>query len=298
MRIKPFTLLPAFLFFANVSVAQMPPIIPDTIAPVLLSKKREVFLPEAKDWALSIDASPLLTYTGKLLSNAGADAPSVNALANYPFTIGGKYFVTNKEAIRARVRIGIASQSISNAVVDNQNTNLDTVYLKDSKKVSSSDITIAIGKEFRRGKTRLQGYYGGEGVLGISTGKSIYNYGNTFSNLNVSPTTTDFSTASSLGFVSGAANSRLKTDQNGTGIKIAARGFVGAEYFIFPKMSIGLEFGFSVMYYNLNEGKYTTETWDAASGSIKNKTLAKSGNKGFGVDNDNSGGAIMLNLHF
>jgi len=40
------------------------------------------------------------------------------------------------------------------------------------------------------------------------------------------------------------------------------------------------------------------ESWDAANGSVKNKTLAKSGSRGFDVDNDNSGGAIMLNFHF
>lgn len=284
------------ILFVNVAIAQNPP--DNGTETVLLSKKGEPILPEAKDWALSIDASPFLTYTGKLLSNTGADAPAVNSLANYPLTIGGKYFITAKQAYRARVRIGIASQTVSNSVVDNQNTTLDTVYIKDSYKSSSTNVTLAFGKEFRRGKTRLQGFYGGEGIIGISTGKSIYTYGNTFSNLNVSPTSTDFLTPTSLGYASGPANTRTQSESNGTGIKVAARGFVGAEYFIFPKMSIGIEFGFSLMYYNQNDGKLSTESWDAAAGSVKNKTLAKSGTKGFGVDNDNSGGAIMLNFHF
>jgi hypothetical protein len=219
-------------------------------------------------------------------------------LANYPLTIGGKYFISAKQAYRARVRIGIASQTINNSVVDNQNTTLDTVYIKDSRKSSSTNVTLAFGKEFRRGKTRLQGFYGGEGIIGISTGKSIYSYGNTFSNLNVSPTSTDFVTPTALGYASAPANSRIQSESNGTGIKVAARGFVGAEYFIFPKMSIGLEFGFSLMYFNQNDGKLSSESWDAAAGSVKNKTLAKSGSRGFGIDNDNSGGAIMLNFHF
>ena len=284
-----------FLSF-NLAFAQRPP--QPAADALLLSKKGEPILPEAKDFALSIDASPFLTYTGKLLSAAGADAPVINSIANYPLTIGGKYFISPKQAYRARVRIGIVSQTLSNSVVDNQNTTLDTLYIKDSRKVSSTDVTLAFGKEFRRGKTRLQGFYGGEGIIGISTGKSIYTYGNAFSNLNVSPTSTDFVTPTSLGYASAAANNRIQSESNGTGIKIAARAFVGAEYFIFPKMSIGLEFGFSLMYYNQNDGKLSTESWDAANGSVKNKTLAKSGTKGFGVDNDNSGGAIMLNFHF
>lgn len=280
----------------HVALAQNPPEI--TNEPVLLSKKAEPILPEAKDWALSVDASPFLSYTGKLLSNAGSDAPAVNSVANYPLTIGGKYFTSARQAYRARVRIGIASQTVSNSVVDNQNTTLDTVYIKDTRKSSSNNVTLAFGKEFRKGKTRLQGFYGGEGIIGISTAKSIYTYGNTFSNLNVSPTSSDFLTPTSLGYASAPANTRIQSETDGTGIKIAARAFVGAEYFIFPKMSIGVEFGFSMMYFNQNDGKYSTESWDAASGSVKNKTLAKSGTKGFGVDNDNSGGALMLNFHF
>lgn len=281
----------------NLAIAQNPPEnTPEQ--PPLLNKKGEVILPEAKDWALSIDASPFLTYTGQLLSSAGSTAPSVNSLGNYPFTIGGKYFISSKQAYRARVRVNLASQTVNNAVVDNQNTTLDTVYIKDSRKSSITNVTLAFGKEFRRGKTRLQGFYGAEGILGITTGKSIYTYGNAFSNLNVSPTSTDFVTTTYLGYASAPANTRIQSESNGTGVKIAARGFVGAEYFIFPKMSIGIEFGFSLMYFNQNDGKLSTESWDAASGSVKNKTLAKSGSKGFGVDNDNSGGAIMLNFQF
>ena len=294
-NLKPLFTVVAVLF-ASIAIAQTPPT--NSSETILLSKKGEPILPEAKDWALSVDASPFLTYTGKLLSNDGADAPAVNSLANYPLTIGGKYFISAKQAYRARVRIGIASQTINNSVVDNKNTTLDTVYIKDSRKSSATNVTLAFGKEFRRGKTRLQGFYGGEGIIGISTGKSIYSYGNTFSNLNVSPTSTDFVTPTALGYASAPANSRIQSESNGTGIKVAARGFVGAEYFIFPKMSIGLEFGFSLMYFNQNDGKLSSESWDAAAGSVKNKTLAKSGSRGFGIDNDNSGGAIMLNFHF
>jgi hypothetical protein len=284
------------IFSVTVAMSQNPPA--ESPAPVILSKKGEPVLPEAKDWALSIDAAPFLTYTGKLLSNAGADAPAINSLANYPFTIGGKYFISNKQAYRARVRIGIASATVNNAVVDNQNTTLDTVYIKDSKKSSATNVTLVFGKEFRRGKTRLQGYYGGEGIIGIATGKTLYSYGNIFSNLNVSPTSTDFSTETELGYASAPANSRIQSESMGTRIMIGARGFIGAEYFILPKLSIAAEFGVSLMYSNQNDGKVSSESWDAASGGVKNKTLAKSGSRGFGLDNDNSGGAIMLNFHF
>ena len=103
---KLFSVLTLFSF--NLAFAQTPP--DSATEPTLMSKRGEPILPEAKDWALSVDASPFLTYTGKLLSTTGSDAPAVNALANYPLTIGGKYFISSKQAYRARVRIGVFSQ--------------------------------------------------------------------------------------------------------------------------------------------------------------------------------------------
>ncbi len=293
-----YSTLVLFIIFFSYSKAQNTS---DTIAPAnkqIFSKKGEPILPESHDWVLSVDASPFLTYMGSLLSNSGSSAPTVNPLTNYPLTIGGKYFIKQNQAYRTRIRLGFANKTINNSVIDNKNTNLDTVYVKDLKKSSSSNITLSFGKEFRRGKTRLQGFYGAEGIIGISTSKSVYTYGNQFSNLNVAPTSTDFSTSTPLGFAHAPTNTRIQSETDGSYLKIAARGFLGAEYFIFPKMAVGLEFGFSIMYYNQNDGKLATETWDAANGSVKNKILAKSGNKGLGVDNDNSGGAVFLNFHF
>jgi hypothetical protein len=157
---------------------------------------------------------------------------------------------------------------------------------------------LAFGKEFRRGRTRLQGFCGFEGIIGITTGSTNYTYGNQYTNLNTSATTTDFETTTALGYASSAANSRVKQDKTGTGIRIGARGFIGAEYFIFPKLSLGFEFGWSIMYSNVNDGSVSVESFDNINNSVKNKTLSKSGKSGFGVDNDNSGGSMLLSFHF
>ncbi|MCC6251824.1 MAG: hypothetical protein IT238_05125 [Bacteroidia bacterium] len=279
------------------SFSQMPPE-KQSGSSTLLSKRGYTVLPDSGDWALSVDASPFLSYFGALFSDKGASSPSVNSLANYPLTIGGKYFIKSNEAYRAKVRIALQSKTLTNSVVDNVNTVLDTVYIKDKFKKSNSEITLAFGKEYRRGKNRLQGLYGIEGILGVSSTKSMYSYGNSFSNLNVSPTSTDFTTTSPTGYASYQANKRIQSENSGLGLKVAARGFVGVEYFILPKMSLGVEFGISVMYFNQNDGKISTESWDIANGSVKNNTLAKSGTKSFGIDNDNSGGALMFNFHF
>ena len=48
----------------------------------LKSKKGEIILPEAGNYAFGIDASPFFTYLGGLFSNAGGTTPTPNFLNN------------------------------------------------------------------------------------------------------------------------------------------------------------------------------------------------------------------------
>jgi hypothetical protein len=142
----------------------------------LKSKKGENYLPEAKDYALQIDAVPFLDYVGKALSNAGATSPTISSGNFMPLTIGGKYFVTNKYAYRAKFRIATTSQSQRNTVINNEKSTTKLVYTNDTRKISETNISLSFGFEKRRGNTRLQGYYGAEGLLKIGGGNAKYSY--------------------------------------------------------------------------------------------------------------------------
>jgi len=264
----------------------------------LKSKKGENYLPEAKDFALQIDAVPFLEYTGKLLSNAGANSPAVNSVASAPFTIGGKYFVKNDFAYRAKVRISSLSNTIKNTVINNAKTSTDTVYSSDSRVTKSSRVNISFGFEKRRGKTRLQGYYGAEAMLQIGGGSTKYNYANAYSKDNPSVFTSDFDVANASGYLSSLKASRLLQVKNGATFGLGARAFIGAEYFIFPKISLAAEFGWGIAYRNTNDGSATIERWDVANSTGVNKTTPVGGGSVFGVDTDNNGGQLLLTFHF
>lgn len=264
----------------------------------LQSKKGEPYLPEAKDCGITVDATPFLEYTGKLLSGGGATAPTAAFPANFPLTLTGKYFKNPGYAYRMRARIGTMSQTYRNTVINNAQSTTDTVYTTDSKKMKGTNITLSMGFEKRRGKTRLQGYYGAEGVLSLASSSVEYSYGNAFSNTQTSVTTTDFETPSATGYASSLKNSRPGAVKNGATIGIGARAFGGVEYFFLPKMSLGIELGWGLTYRFTNDGFVRNEYWDNVGGNTRQRQITKSGGNFFGIDTDNSGGQLLLNFYF
>lgn len=236
---------------------------------VLTSKKGERYLPETGEWAISINASPFLSYFGNFIGGNGLNAaPNFNFLSTNQFIIG-KYFIDNQSAYRAGVRLGFSTES---------NPPLSPTSIDDKVTVTSSNIGLSLGKEFRKGKTRLQGFYGAEAGLNLSSTSTTNKYGTAISASN-SPRVTEF--------------------KGGMGFDVGVRGFIGAEYFIIPKVAIGGEFGWSVGLSTTGESETTREVFSAAATTTK---VAGSSSLCFDNDHQNSifgpSGTIRLTLHF
>ncbi len=247
----------------------------------LTSKKGEPILPEAGDWALGIDASPFLRYAGGFLSNAGATAPTFDFLSDGAAIIGKK-FIDEKTAYRVGLRIGFGSTTQKTKVAAIPATTPAT-YVDDAVKTSQTRIALTAGKEWRRGKTRLQGLYGAELGFSIGTDKTTNTYGNAISATN-------------------PVASRTTETKMGTSFGIGVRGFIGAEYFLFPKISIAGEFGWGLAFTSTGEGSSTTEGWNGTA--VESTTTNTGGSSSFGIDTDHlnsifgTSGTIRLNLHF
>lgn len=267
----------------------------------LTSKKGEPILPEAGDWGLGIDATPFLSYAKSFIgAGAGTSAPTWNALTSTPFTITGKYFVDEKTAYRGAVNLGFSSQKWSNIVTDDASTATPPATKEDTKSTSGNTIGLSGGIEMRKGKTRLQGYYGGEVALGIWGTHDKYTYGNAFSTTNTNPTsTTNWSTVPNAGTPSG---SRTTDNKNGSTFTFGVRGFVGAEYFIMAKMSIGGEFGWGLGFTSTGEGSSTTESWNGTGTTTTTNKTGKSSAFSLGADTKNSyfgpTGSLRFNMYF
>ncbi|TND08058.1 MAG: hypothetical protein FD123_2612 [Bacteroidetes bacterium] len=293
---KKSTLFVAMAFAATTSFAQ------------LTSKNGEAYLPETDDWSIGIDATPFLNYAGQMLSNAGATAPTWNFL-NANQTIIGKMYTSETSAYRAILRIGMTSNKsvamIADATVTTAPTYPNLIAMKeDEMKAGTNFIGIGGGIEMRRGKTRLQGFYGGDAMIWSSGSKQTYTYGNT-----LAASGTIVTAAASTNF-----GSNMTTDTYGNTARITEmkagrttgfglRGFIGAEYFIFPKISVGAEFGWGLGITMTGASSTTMESVGGTPLSVGTQTIegGKSSSLMLDVDRNAFGtgnGSLRLNLHF
>lgn len=290
-------------------------------------------LPEEGDWAIAVDATPFLNYAGNFFGKtANNNAPTWNFLTN-PMVITGKMMKDAKNAYRASVRIGMGSASERNMVADVLKTAaMGTVtgwpaalpMLENTWKQSNTTIGLAVGMEMRRGKTRLQGYYGAEAGIYMNMKKDKFEYGNklvstTTPSLNVGVTAADDFTVTNLYGNTGnnvgtpamgglVGNARVVERKYGSVFSFGVRGFIGAEYFILAKMSIGGEFGWGL---GLTSQGKTKTTWEGigdnggGTQSVGNTEIESSKGSGqWWLDTDGKNsvwgptGSLRLNLYF
>ncbi len=284
----------------------------------LVSKDGEPFLPESKDWGISIDAT-------KFIKDANF------AFVTNVQSISGKYFLDEKTAVRGGIRLGFNSWLSTEWVRDrgatlNGLTYPSTYPLKENKWTRTyGAVGLSGGIEKRRGKTKLQGIYGAEFGILFSQLKDKFTYGN---KLNASSgvsgggidsiadamTSPTFGKANNIYLnpeIQGTDMARTVERNSGLIFSVLARVFIGAEYFIIPKLSLGGEFGWgpSLTLFGRSKTVYEsigTSTIPGSSSvpSVKQTTFDGPFNRSFNMDNDNYntlGGlsaTLRINLYF
>lgn len=255
----------------------------------LTSKKGFAIAPEAGDWSIGIDAYPFLQYAGNLFNQNGNNAPSWNFISG-DRAIVGKYVKDATSAYRAKVRIGFGSTKTEYEIPDQTSTSTPQANTTDEQKVSSSNIALGLGIQKWRGKSRLRGFYGGEVMIGLLGGSKTTN---TFGNA----TTATFTNPSTN--IPGAAtgNGRITEVKTKAGLHLGLDGFIGAEYFFAPKMSLSGEFTWGLMLGGTGATETTTESWNGTT--VTSTTATNPGkSSSFNIDTDNVGGSLMLNFYF
>ena len=225
----------------------------------MTSKKGTPILPEAGDWSIGIGANSTLEYFGNLMNGAN-DAPSFDWQGS-PKIIRGKMMKDANTAYRVGLRLGIKSEKDATG-------NTIATTLKDSS-VSTMNVNLAAGIQKYRGKGRLRGYYGAEAGIGLGSKKTKYTYNG---NANL--------------------NKPLEKKEGGT-FMFSLGGFIGAEYFFAPKMSVSGEFGWGLMLKSTGEDDNSNADGNGGSTSSKGGKSSE-----FKFDTNNAEGAIVLNFYF
>ena len=229
------------------------------------------YLPESGDWSIGFDATSTLDYFGNLL-NSSASAPTTTYVAEERFenTIYGKLMTSDNEAWRVRLGFKMYKEVDNEDVSDNSSSDPD-VTVTNKYTDGETNINLWLGKEYRRGSARLQGVYGAEAGLGIESHTESWEYGNTPANGGIGP---------------------IKTKE-GMNLGISLRGFIGFEYFMMPRMSIGGEYGWGFAFLSKGGGSTVSIAADGSETTSENSSDSEMGFK-----NDDASGSLVLRMYF
>ena len=260
------------------------------------NKKGVDIMPVSGEFAVGggIGMSVLTGYFGDMFNNANNNNLGSSLYRTNPLggtMIFGKYMVSDNNAIRASFYNDGYDDLSKYEVFDDRSNSPDTMVI-DTYRENSSYSAVGIGYEFRRGKTRLRGIYGGDAIISWSGGYSEhYTYGNAMSLTNMAPTTQW-----------GQQGRRTLSDVNGSSFGLGIRGFVGVEYFVAPKICIGTEFGWSVNWVKTGKSVLTEEFYDinfdnGAGGVVTEETISLGG-RSFNSGIDNANGQLYVTFYF
>jgi hypothetical protein len=194
----------------------------------ITSKKGENYLPETDDWSIAFNinnvfrflgnsfngnfnnASPSLDFVEQNNSNIGLIPLEGIQLVNNSGTFVGKKMLADNKAFRM-----LANFNFSTTNFDYRVESEDEEPQELNLKYNAFALSVGVGKEWRKGSTRLQGFYGGDVLLNLNSAEVDY------------------------------GNEGLKLKQ-GLGGGLGVNGFIGAEYFLFPKMAVGVQYTYNV----------------------------------------------------
>ena len=262
----------------------------------MMSKRGEYILPVEGDFALGINALPMVNYFGNLFNGTAGNSASFRTFThslNLRTTpvLFGKYYLTDKSAIRAGLLIGVYNETNRENVMMNQQIPDPKVTVTDVKKSTETDLGIGADYLMYRGKGRVQGFYGGGISVNYTKTKATYNYGNLI--------TTEFSSPYWYDFVAGTTTSggtRILSQSGDRSIGVVLSGVVGVEYFIAPKISIGGEFRLGLYTGYDFKGYRTVERWTGTEREVE--TLPKDANDGSIAFRNASSGSLFMMFHF
>lgn len=260
----------------------------------LTGKKGQPILPEAGDIGVGFNAIPFLNWFGNSFNNNSNnryadDNRFLNMFGNT--VVMGRYMLTEKTALRVHFGADVFSRAESR-LVQSDASNDPEEFVTDTRNRSNANINIGAGYEMRRGKGRIQGYYGADVALGFDFDNTVqYGYGNGFGSTNVVPTSFDWGSN-----ING--NERVLDVTGATTISVMVRPFIGVEYFVDPKLSVGAEFGYGIRYAGTTEASETVESYEASSNTTLIDVNTIPASNGFNLGTDNFNGAVFLFFYF
>lgn len=288
------------------------------------NKDYSTWLPAKGDWSVGFSVDPLATFLGNIfngtVNNTLGDFSgdpllgSVVGDAKYNSLYGGagqavpmasimgSYMLSDKLAVRANIGLGMTVKSNNAYVIDDAAAFIDPLSrakVVDTKNYSRTFGSIALGVEYRVGKTRpVQGVFGGGINYAFGQISYKYSYGNAISEANQVPTIQD---PALYDVVAGyMPNARPLSSQADDLIHMfGVYGTAGVEWFVAPKIALGASVNLGI-YYEVNPARATVyEGWNTMSMKVeKYKELVAPASHGFHFGTENIGANLYVAFYF
>lgn len=258
--------------------------------PVFSNKNGIPILPSQGNIAFGTGASPFLTYLGNMFNS-----DEMNSLTfSEPYIII-KSFVEDKKAYRLKIGANFSYHADKQFVRDDYAAIADTLSTKqviDQQNKNQNSVYLQIGIEKRRGNARIQGFYGAGPHVAFTKFVENYSYGNPMSEANPNPSSFDFQ-----GYNNILNYGRVIKQNNGYQWNIGVNAFIGVEYFILPKFSIGTQADLNILYGFSGNVKRDVEVWENGK-AITVTELLSPGDRNFDVFTAHTSLNMFLMFHF
>ena len=224
------------------------------------------WLPAKGEFSLGFSVDPFANFVGKMFNSAGAanynreiggDALTNNAfaLSNPVVSLMGSYMLTDKLALKANVGFIVNYTKWSGNVLDDA-ARFENPYsmkqVQDVAKLGEYGGSFAFGAEYRIGKRRVQGVFGGGLMYAFQTHNETYSYGNAITEMNQKPTSTHASYVSVIpGVIDNARLINNAVDMSGDMSlwhRIGLYTSAGVEVFLAPKVALGMNVNLDLLY--------------------------------------------------
>ncbi len=274
------------------------------------------YLPKAGDFAISVSADPFTSFIGNMLNNSLTNG--INSFGGDPYlidgnpntlrntiSISGKYMLTDNLGVR--VNLGwIHDADTRNFYVQDDAAlaanPLSQQNVVDSYMTRSSGGSFSAAVEYRVGKGRVQGVFGGGLLYAFSYDRSKYEYGNAITSMNQQPTVSNDMTGAIMrndipdGFSYMRYLSKFgDTPTNYFGLVA----FAGIEWFVAPRISLGGEVNLAAVFNWTKATYYTAEGFNTVSGAPETWTeLLSPKSTGFHFGTGNIGQNISVTFYF
>lgn len=260
------------------------------------------YLPEAGDFSIGFTIDPIATFVGNMFNNSTSNKLEPlhgEGLMNPCASIMGKYLIQDNFALKANIGFIISSVNENRYVSDDAALMLDPLSrakVIDSKISNNYGGSISLGGEYRLGKRKVQGIFGGGLLYSFQTSNTTYSYGNAITEINQKPT----SKFAYEAYSTAMPNSRVLSDYSTAGTHtVGLYGNIGVEWFVAPKISLGADVNLCLLYTMTPNCYRTVEGYNVFTQELEEATeLVSPMNSAFEFSVRNIGANLFINFYF